>query len=154
VLNTFADKTDKIYANSQGAYSSLPNGNVIMGYGQIPKIKEFGPAGDVRMTIKYGTDNLVMSYRLYRETWSALPADPPVVYAEADQAYMSWNGATDMTDWVLFVGDSESRLKAEGKVARTGFETVSKIPANATYVQIAAYQDGLFLRNSSVVRKL
>lgn len=46
VLKRLADPDEPLYATSQGAYDALPNGNVFMGYGELPVFKEFGPAGE------------------------------------------------------------------------------------------------------------
>jgi hypothetical protein len=46
VLKKLADPDEPLYATSQGAYGALPNGNVFMGYGELPVFKEFGPAGE------------------------------------------------------------------------------------------------------------
>jgi hypothetical protein len=53
VLKNLVDKSNIIISPSQGTFDTLPNGNTLLSYGQIPAIKEFGPEGndDVRMTI-------------------------------------------------------------------------------------------------------
>ena len=38
-------------------------------------------------------------------------------------AYMSWNGATEVAEWELFAGSSASTLQSVGRAPRRGFET-------------------------------
>jgi hypothetical protein len=95
LLKDLYDPNQRLYADSQGAFDLLPNGNVLMGFGQIPVIREYGPDGDVRMSIQFGDLNgTESSYRAYRLQWEGEPAADPVVYAGTGHAYMSWNGAT------------------------------------------------------------
>ena len=60
------------------------------------------------------------SYRAYRMPWVGLPITRPTVKA-ADEpgagtdAYMSWNGATEVAEWELFAGSSASTLQSVGR---------------------------------------
>ncbi|KAI9835568.1 MAG: hypothetical protein M1819_002019 [Sarea resinae] len=146
VIRNLSDPNDALYADTQGSFTPLSNGNVFMGYGQIPKFKEFGPDGDsdVRMTVTFG-DTKTQSYRAYRESWNATPSAAPDVYAENATAYMSWNGATDVTSWTVYTGTDGADLATAGSVDRSGFETSFGIAANATRVKVAAYAGDVFL---------
>jgi hypothetical protein len=83
------------------------------------------------------------SYRSYRLPWVGLPASRPVV-AAADEpgagtdAYMSWNGATEVAEWELFSGASPTTLVSVGRKPRTGFETMIVSPGDPRYVQVRA----------------
>ena len=103
------------------------------------------------MAIQFCLDSLGRSYRVYRETWHATPVAPPVACVEASTAYMSWNGATDVIGWVVFQGTTNEPSTKVGTVKSQGFETSLNISASAKYVQVAVYQDGVLLRNSTVV---
>jgi hypothetical protein len=122
-----------------------------MGYGQLPVVKEYGPTGDTRMTIQFGDLGFSESYRAYRLPWSAIPAAEPLVLVENGTAFMSWNGATDVTCWHIYEGETAKDL-VQTKISRSaGFETDVKVANNTMFVQVAAFNEEKFLRNSSVV---
>ena len=154
VLKRLTNPTERLYTDSQGSASLLPNGNTLLGYGSIAKIKEFGPKGDVRMRLQFGADNQVASYRAYRQTWEATPYWDPIVLGEGDTGYVSWNGDTRTTKWVVYVGSKEESLSRVGEAAKKGFETRFDVPLVGKYLQVAAYAGDTFLRNSSVVEML
>lgn len=153
VLNNYQDPRDSIYTDSQGAFWPLSNGNTLVGYGSIAKIKEYGPDnGDVRMTLQFGADNLVQSFRAYRQVWHATPtAYPPKAVGLNGTAYMSWNGATDITTWEIYAGIVPDKLNLVERVAKTGFETSAKIPFDSTFLQVVAYAGSEMLRKSDIV---
>ncbi|KAJ5220224.1 hypothetical protein N7468_009428 [Penicillium chermesinum] len=151
LLEVFEDPTDPIYTDSQGSFWPLPNGNTLIGYGSIPKIKEFGPDGNPRMTLTFGENDLVMSYRSYRQIWHATPHYPPKACGSDKVVYMSWNGATDVTDWVVYGGSSRESLSQLGKVAKDGFENSFNLESFAAYVRVEAYDGSKLLGKSDVV---
>jgi hypothetical protein len=151
LLKSLVDPNDLIYAGSQGSSSPLKNGNTLIGYGAVAKIKEFGPHGnnDVRMTVEFGDANS-QSYRAYREVWHATPAAPPVAIVEAGVVYMSWNGATDVSSWVVYQGQVNGTLVKAGTVKNKGFETRFTLTGKPKFVQVAA-RSGDVLRKSTVI---
>jgi len=154
LLKNVSDPHDPQYAGSQGDYEALPNGNVLLGYGQLPVFKEFGPRGDVRLPTHWSVPNVSSSsYRSFRLDWQALPAAAPIVVAEAGSAFFSWNGATDITAWQVYKGLTASTLKLTKTVANAGFETEASISTGTKFVKVGAL--GCFgldvLRKSSVV---
>ena len=151
VVSTFEDPNNEMYSVSQGSFQRLGNGNLLMGYGSNAAIKEYGPKGDVRLTLGFGVGDSVASYRAVRLPWKAIPAADPVVVAKDGKAYMSWNGATDVTSWQVYAGDTEVTLTSVGAPPRGGFETVYELPQGTKFVQVAANGGGNTLRNSSVV---
>jgi hypothetical protein len=79
------------------------------------------------------------SYRAYRAPWSGRPVDTPLVTVGPDdagamQAWVSWNGATDVGEWELMAGDDEGSLRPAGRVPRDGFEAALPVPAGAAVV--------------------
>ena len=147
---------DPIYADSQGSNSILANGNAFGGYGQIPVIREFGPndpsGGDLRWSGRFGPDNLVQSYRAYKQEWHATPRTIPSLVVdfegEGGTGYVSWNGATDVSAWVLSEGPTEHELEEMGRFDYKGFET--KFPVSHSYVQVAALVNGKLTRSNIV----
>lgn len=152
VKNT-TDATEEVYADSQGSFTPLINGNYFQGFGQIPLIKEFGPSGDRRLRIQFGEIGAAQSYRAFRREWSALPAQAPDVVTKNGTVYVSWNGATNVTDWALYTGQSNitTQLQRVAVIPKTGFETSAPIPCNATFLKVAALANGTLLRESAVI---
>ena len=64
---------------------------------------------------------------------------------------MSWNGATGITSWEVFAGDNDTDLQPVGTVKSMGFETMLQIGDSGDVVKVAAFRDGVLLRNSTVV---
>lgn len=154
-----------LFADSQGSYiPDLSNGNQLTTFGQIPLLKEYGPAtdgSDVRWTGRVGPDNEVQVYRGFKEVWHATPSTTPslVVLPNNSSAgggksyygYVSWNGATDLTGWNVYLGESKSRLHHVGKVGYRGFETRYDVACWAKYVQVGAVVNGTEAKRSDVV---
>lgn len=159
VLKHLSDPTDPIYADSQGSSSILPNGNIFLGYGEISVLREFGPespsGNDVRWSARFGADNLVQSYRGFRQEWHGTPTTrPSLVVVEKGSGgcwagYVSWNGATDVSEWAVFEGPARDRLSEIGRVGYKGFETEFAVAGR--YVQVAAVVHGKIARRSKVV---
>ena len=158
VLQNLTDPGQTLYSESQGAMSLLPNGNYLMGYGELPFVKEYGPTGDVRLTIQFADRNASSSsYRAYRMEWDAVPAADPVTIAANGTIYMSWNGATGVDSWDVLEGLNSSSLLWTKNVPSSGFETSAPIYSNTTFVQVVAYMGSgstSTTRNSSVVAVL
>ncbi|TGO39623.1 hypothetical protein BHYA_0050g00080 [Botrytis hyacinthi] len=142
------------FSDSQGSFSPLDNGNTFVGWGAITRLTEFGPGGsdDVRLRIQFGYDDTANSYRAYKQSWNATPAWNPDVVGVNGTAYMSWNGATDYTAWVIYTGTNKSDLVEVATVQRGNlFETSYPISGEARYLKVAAFAGSNFMRNSSLV---
>jgi hypothetical protein len=151
LVEKFFDPTEPLYVSTQGAFNILPNDNIFMGYGQLPVVKEYGPAGDTRLTIQFGDLALSESYRAYRLPWSAIPTTDPLVVVENGTAFMSWNGATDVTHWDVYEGKTANDLVRTKSSPSAGFETDVTVASNTKFVQVAAFHREEFLRKSSIV---
>lgn len=55
---------------------------------------------------------------------------------------MSWNGATDVTAYVVYAGSRNDDLQEVGKVEKKGFETEFVTPKHVKFVQVVAIEDG------------
>lgn len=147
IKNPYIDRHDEIATTSQGSYQDFYNGNVLLGYGNRDNIIEFGSEGDVRMSISGAA-----SYRVYREVLHTTPAGyPPNTTAVEGEGWVSWNGDTRTTKWVVYAGASKESLSKVGEVARTGFETNYSLPSGSEWVKVGAFAGDDHLRNSSVV---
>jgi hypothetical protein len=115
----------KVLSGSQGSVQRLPNGNVFVGWGEVPRVSEFDASGRLLFDALLGTG--YESYRAFRLPWAGLPAQAPAI-AVAGSArrrivYASWNGATGVRSWRLLAGASGGTLRAASEVSSHGFET-------------------------------
>lgn len=158
VVDFLFDPKDPIYADSQGSTLLLPNGNVLMGYGQIAVMKEYRPSGpnssDVLWTARFGLDNLVQSYRGFKTEWQGFPTTIPDLVVEEGgndcrAAYVSWNGATSVEGWVVYEGWANDRLSQVARIGYKGFET--QFTFDQPCVQVGALVNGKVSTRSSVV---
>ncbi|KAJ5168836.1 uncharacterized protein N7482_004430 [Penicillium canariense] len=159
-LRSLTDPSDPIHSVSQGSYQLLNevNGHVLMDYGSISKVKEYDGDGNVVLSAQFGEDNAVASYRGYRCQWSAVPFWKPSLIvtktSEGATVYMSWNGATDYDNWVVYsAATTDSANNQQISAAnRTGFETTVNITSPPTnYIQVAAFQGTKVLGTSEIV---
>ncbi|HEX5853554.1 MAG TPA: arylsulfotransferase family protein, partial [Solirubrobacteraceae bacterium] len=123
-----------LVANSQGNMQALANGNWFVGWGQLPEFSEFGPDGELLFDAHFS--GRTQSYRDFRFAWTGAPAQPPTYALQrsssgARRVYASWNGATGVSAWRVLAGARPRGLKAVAQTARTGFETVIKLPMGA-----------------------
>jgi hypothetical protein len=141
---------------TQGNQQTLPNGDFMVGWGSQRQLTEFDHAGNplFNAVLSLGYE----SYRSYRLPWEGKPLTRPKL-AAADEpgagtdAYMSWNGATDVATWELFAGSSPSTLASVGTAPRHGFETKMTAPGAPRYVQVRARDAaGNLLSTSAVTR--
>lgn len=159
-LRSLIDPDDIIRSVSQGSYQLLTQSDdhVFIGYGSISKVKEFDGEGNRIFSAQFGDDDTVASYRGYRYQWSAIPFwKPSIKVFPADDGatvYMSWNGATDYDNWVVYSATSETSVDNQriGSVKRTGFETsVTLTNLSTTYFQVVACQGDRILGSSEIV---
>lgn len=159
-LRSLTDPNDPIHSVSQGSYQLLneADGHVFMDYGSISKVKEFDGDGNVVFSAQFGPDNAIASYRGYRCQWSAVPFWKPSLTvqktSEGASVYMSWNGATDYDNWVVYSAASANSVNGTqiDIARRTGFETVVSVDSPPTnYIQVAARQGTKVLGTSEIV---
>lgn len=128
-----------LWSINQGSMQVLDNGNVFIGWGRNPAVTEHLPDGDCIFDVQFSpwrspdTDwDGLDSYRAYKVDWVAAPYWPPAITAEKGTqgdltAWVSWNGATEVAEWVLLGSPKERDLDGPNKVVarakRDGFET-------------------------------
>ncbi|HEY3866557.1 MAG TPA: arylsulfotransferase family protein [Solirubrobacteraceae bacterium] len=115
----------KILAASQGSVQLLENGNVFVGWGEIPHVSEFRRSGEMVFDAELGEK--YESYRAFRLPWNGLPAEAPALATTRDRdqltAYASWNGATGVGSWQLLAGSQASSLRPVASTRSLGFES-------------------------------
>jgi hypothetical protein len=117
------------YAAFMGDVQRLSNGNTVIGWGAIPQVTEVLPNGNTAFEMNLGT----LSYRAFRFTWSALPAEKPraaVIGASnptTATVYSAWNGATEISGYEIYAGPTVGAMSLITTTARTGFETATTL---------------------------
>ncbi|KAF2716516.1 hypothetical protein K431DRAFT_289338, partial [Polychaeton citri CBS 116435] len=165
LLRRLTDPSEPLFAGTQGSYTAnLGNGNQFMGYGSLPIAREYGPASegnDLRWQAQFGAVKSVQSYRVFKDTWHATPAlwDPNLAVEKARSdswsehgkvhCYVSWNGATEVEDWAVYAGQSDTGLQKVGVAKKMGFETKFELDGYKC-VQVEAIQGGKAIRKSNV----
>jgi hypothetical protein len=129
-----------VLAHSQGNVQVLPNGNVLVGWGDAPYFTEF--ASDGRILFDVGFPAAKMSYRVFRSPWIGRPTEPPAIAVLADSsgmtAYASWNGATEVAAWEALAGPTAGTLAPVARTSRSGFETAIRLPTPQPMVAVRA----------------
>jgi hypothetical protein len=124
----------------------LPDGHVFVGWGSEPYFTEFARNGSTVFDAFFGKDR--DTYRAYRFPWVGRPRDEPALVVDGGNAYVSWNGATQVATWRL-LDTSGKRLVA---AKRRNFETTLSVPKGATRVQAQALDaNGRVLGSSKLV---
>lgn len=169
LYRNFSDPHNEIAVYSQGANSFLSNGNSFMGYGARPYMREWSSTGELLWSAQFGFDrpsNTSGSYRAFKADWHATPnATVPALVVQAAnitdslascagsssmRGYVSWNGATDINAWNVYLGNTTDQMVMQYSVPKKGFETVFAIPTDAKYAQVGAIQNGTEVRRSNV----
>jgi hypothetical protein len=136
-----------LVAGSQGNFQTLPNGDSLVGWGQVPDFSEFNAAGqllfDAHLPAAYEC------YRTFRFPWSGSPGRPPALVARPGARgetvlYASWNGATQVAAWRVLRGAVPTNLHPVAQAAHTGFESAIPLPTATAgpYVAVQALDAG------------
>ncbi len=113
-----------IYSGICGSLQSLPDGDTLIGWGDIPEVTEYGPAGGVRMDLSLTN----WSYRAFRFAWVGLPDTRPAAAAKrtakGETIWVSWNGSTQVAAWRVLAGSRSGHLvPVTGPRPKASFET-------------------------------
>ncbi len=149
--------TPPLLSGSQGNYEVLGDGDGLVGWGEAPYLTEFNASGQTLFDAHLPAPG--DSYRAYRFLWSGTPTGPPVAAASASSAssatvYASWNGATNVSQWRVFAGQSPSALYPVLTAALAGFETAIPVASADTYFAVQALgAQGQVLGTSQAVER-
>lgn len=133
--------TPSLLAGSQGNMQILPNGNVVIGWGQEPDFSEYTRDGRQVFTAHF--PGAVQTYRAYRFPWTGQPATRPAISVRAGAGqrrvvFASWNGATGVARWQVLAGTIPDKLLPIAETKRSGFETVLGVLTTQRYLAIRA----------------
>ncbi|MHB1861002.1 MAG: arylsulfotransferase family protein [Solirubrobacteraceae bacterium] len=150
----------QLHTPSQGDVQRLGNGNVMVGWGQLPYLSEYSSAG--KLLYAASLPEADESYRALRFAWTGMPLSKPSVAAIHARArtkvYMSWNGATAVRRWAVLAGSSPVALRGPNaevvaRAKRSGFETSVTTKAAGPYFAVEALSaNGRVLASSKAVR--
>jgi len=128
-----------LQASSCGSVRVLPGGNLFVCWGAEPFVSEYSASGELLFDARLGAG--YSGYRAFRIPWSAAGQGLPSVAAQADgtratQLWVSWNGDTEVTRWLLLAGASAGALKPLGTHPRDGFETAISITGRPAHLAV------------------
>ena len=165
--HVFHPPNNSILSFSQGSLQTLPNANVLIGWGSEGQITEYSPDGDpvFHAFLDGGfLQDKVQNYRTFRYNWTGFSSETIAVFAEAvdhppaTDIYVSWNGDTETAVWrFLWFEEAVSGLITKMKdIKRLGFETTLRLSGppeaiGAIHVE-AISSDGRVLSVSEDVR--
>lgn len=145
-----------LLAANQGSMQVLPDGRVLVGWGNLPYFSEFAADGTRLLDGQFPVGD--QSYRAFTGDWTGHPADKPAAAAHPNPAggstvYASWNGATQLDSWTVCAGSTAAGLKQVGSQEHTGFETAITVNTAGPYFAVTAHDaDGHVLGRSATVR--
>ena len=135
---------------------TLPNGNVVVGWGEFPVVSQYTEGGrlrqELRMPLGYST------YRGFRQPWRGTPRRVPAITARRHHPrkttlYVSWNGDTETHAWRVEAGPRPSALRPMKTVRRRGFETVIPTHQVRGYARVTALDDrGAAMASSRTIK--
>jgi hypothetical protein len=144
LVSSFVHSTP-LLAASQGDFQPLPGGDWFVGWGQEPFFSEYSPAG--QLLFDAHLPSLYQSYTALKFPWSGSPRQRPSLAVRFDShgglvAYVSWNGATAVTQWRMLAGASPHALGPVTVAPRSGFETAIAVSSAPRYVAVQALGAG------------
>lgn len=131
-----------VLASAMGAMQTLPDGNVIVGWGTVGMVSEFAANG--RHIADLWLPSGISSYRGYRMPWDGMPTYAPALAASVNAAngtstlYASWNGATGVSSWQVSTGPSAGALSPLKTMPARGFETAIPVGTAQGYAAVTA----------------
>jgi Arylsulfotransferase (ASST) len=143
-------------AANQGSMQVLADGQVLVGWGNLPYFSQFTAAGTLILDGQFPVGD--QSYRAFTAAWTAHPTDKPAVAARVNPAggsvvYASWNGATEVKTWTVLAGKTADALAKVGAQQRSGFETMVTVNSAGPFFAVTAQDaDGHVLGRSATVQ--
>jgi hypothetical protein len=138
----FTHANPPLLAASQGNMQTLADGNIVVGYGGVPAISEYGAAGVLLFDANLPYD--MSFYRAFRFPWSGRPLSPPAVLANLNDTgeetivHASWNGASEVVAWRVLAGKAGGALAVQTTIPASGFESSTTLPQKYARVAVQA----------------
>ncbi len=130
-------------ASYMGSAQLLPNGNVFVGYGNLPFFAEYTNSGQMVMDALFpGPDLTYRAIKIPQAAFVGAPLTPPSAAVRHSggktKVYASWNGATQVASWRLLAGPSASQLTTVTTVPKAGFETAIAVSQDDKVFKVQA----------------
>ncbi len=138
-----------VLATSQGGAQVLPDGNVFVGWGSLPRMTEFTPDGSVAFDAVFSAPT--NSYRAQKADWPGIAPGRPVIMSRKNGSqgksggkgmgatvWASWNGAGDIVEWQVMSGPAPGKLREVARAPWTGLETRIRVPKLGPKVKVVA----------------
>jgi hypothetical protein len=130
----------KVASGTQGNTQLLPNGNVMVGFGQSPFFVEYSKSGSILREVELPSPDI--TYRAFVGRWTGQPTSSPSGGAQSKggrtTVYASWNGATNVYSWRVLAGRDSKHLGTVATKRRTGFETPISLRSSYGAYQVVA----------------
>jgi hypothetical protein len=154
-----------LLTSSMGNVQTLPDGHLLVGFGNDPYTTEYAPSGRILADLEMPVGQ--HSYRGFRFPWRARGQGAPAAALRtgADgrvRLYASWNGSTEVARWRALGGRGPTPgarsvpaadLRPLAETARTGFETTLELGrGSGTIVAVALDRAGRELARSAPLR--
>jgi hypothetical protein len=132
-------------AANQGSMQGLADGQVLVGWGNLPYFSQFTADGTLILDGQFPVGD--QSYRAFTAAWTADPTDQPAAAARVNPAggsvvYASWNGATEVKTWTVLAGKTADALAKVGAQQRSGFETMVTVNSAGPFFAVTAQDAG------------
>lgn len=171
LIKQIVQPADQPETGSQGSVQTVPDGDVIIGWGSSGTFSEYNSQGDLLLddslpppsgtvTLPNGqtVPNAWSTYRVFKENWFGLPETPPVISVDpttTDNWTVSaaWNGATQVTGWLVLAGPTPADLQPMATAPWDGLITqINLTGSNIAYAKVVALgSNGQRLSSSATV---
>jgi hypothetical protein len=146
-----------VLSGALGSVQRLPDGHVLVGWGEKPYVTEYTTAGAIVFSGHLEGTGTV-SYRAFKSPWTGSPGGQPAIAAARSGGGMavwaSWNGDTRVRTWKVLAGANPTALKVVAQAARHGFETRIQVSHASASVAVAGYDSSGHELGRSVVKHL
>ncbi|HEY7398351.1 MAG TPA: arylsulfotransferase family protein [Gaiellaceae bacterium] len=155
LVRKYTHHPNRLVTQFMGNAQLLPNGNVVVGWGNEPYVTEFDQSGEIVFDAKlpHGGQN----YRAFRFDWTGHPPIDPVLVAPGGRhgraVFVSWNGSTEVVAWRFRAGKAASALRTFGVRPKRSFETSIDVPPGFAFADaVALDRDGHEIGRSRAIR--
>ncbi len=152
------------YAFRRGNFQILPNDNAFLCWSEQSLQSEHTKDGRIIMEARMVPD-WIGTYRAFKYEFVGLPNQPPDVLSKTEshgpvhnwtqtQVYVSWNGATEVKEWVFYKSTENGTTQVRiGSKPRRSFETSFRWEGYASYIVVEAMDENGNSLGSSKVTK-
>lgn len=150
-------------SKSQGNFQQLPDGNVVIGWGNDAFWTEYTKEGEIIFYGHVGIRN-TMNYRVHKfNNWVGLPLTKPALWTYSQLGgpkdpmyfYVSWNGATEVKWWKFYYSDSKRGPWTAGpEIEKNGFESTYRHESSSRYSYAEALDKDRSVLGTSDVQEI